>query len=400
MAEAGPRAVVERLGRALVELARRSEVRAEDPKALLERVPHDQLVEMACQHRVPGVVFRALAELELELELEDEGFDGLRVAYQMAVVAHARCLVELRAMTETLAGLERPWLVVKGPVLAEIGYRDPGSRLYEDLDLLVSASDLPSSLELIEGAGGHVTDLNWPMMTRLRRAEIPMILPAGMLGDLHWSLLVVPNVRTRFRMPMEELVERRRVVLIGGIEVSTLDVVDGILYLCLHGSLSGGHQLVWLKDLDQMIESEPPAWDELILRARHYGLGVVAAMQLERARSVLGASVPDEAVAALAGGETWWRWWQWRERHVGVARWGGYDRTGRTFVSATSDGSLSSVTQLIRSLAADVVRPAVTARLKTAGPDDAGGTPPLHRPAGGVGDRAEYLRLVSSGNWG
>ena len=31
---------------------------------------------------------------------------------------------------------------MKGPVLAEFGYGDPGARLYEDLDLVVPASDL------------------------------------------------------------------------------------------------------------------------------------------------------------------------------------------------------------------------------------------------------------------
>jgi hypothetical protein len=396
MPVAVPAADAERLGRALVELTRRPAARADDPAALLEQVPMARLVEMACQHRVPGVVFRSL----VELGLESPGLADLRVAYQMAALAHGRCLVELKATAATLAGLDRPWLVVKGPVLAEIGYRDPGARLYEDLDLVVSASDLSSSLELLEGAGGRVTDLNWPLMARLRRAEIPMILPAGMLGDIHWHLLVTPNIRMRFRMPMEELVERRRVVRIGGTELATLDVVDGLLYLCLHGSMAGGHQLVWLKDLDQMLEHEPPDWDELVRRARRSGADLVAAMQLGRARSVLGASVPEEVIVALAGSGAWWRWWRWRERRVGPARWGGYDRTGRTFVSATSAGSLPSATQLLRSLGADVLIPAVRDRLPSSGREQPREAPPLYRQVGGAAERAEYLRMVSAGDWG
>ncbi len=383
----------EPLGRALVQLTRRSAVRTDDPKALLQRVPAGGLVDMACHHRVPGVVFRALTELDVE----DEGFAGLRVASQMASLAHGRCLMEVKGTAEVFSGLEQPWLVVKGPVLAELGYRDPGARLYEDLDLLVSPTDLPCSLELLEGAGARVTDLNWPMMARLRRAEIPMILPTGMLGDLHWDLLVTPNVRKRFRMPMEELIERRRVVSIGGMAVPTLDVVDGLLYLCLHGSLSGGHQLVWLKDLDQMIEHEPPEWDELVRRARAGGVDLVAAIQLERVRSVLGASIPEDVVTTLAGGRSWWRSWQQRERQVGTARWGDYHGTGRTFVSATSDSSLSSLTQLIRSMAADVVRPAVWELIKKGSRGRGDDRPPLHRPVGGPAERAEYLSRVRSG---
>ena len=71
--ETASRADVERVGLALVQLARRSEVRSDDARTLLDRVPADRLVEMACQHRVPGVVFRSLAELGVE----EEGFSDV-----------------------------------------------------------------------------------------------------------------------------------------------------------------------------------------------------------------------------------------------------------------------------------------------------------------------------------
>lgn len=388
-----PAATGERLGRALVALTRRAEARKGDLAALLDGVPLGDVVELACHHRVPGVVYRSLTGFDVD----DEDLAVLRGAYQMAALAHGRCLVELQSATEYLAGLGQPWLVVKGPVLAEIGYGDPGARLYEDLDLVVSPSDLSPAIDGIETAGGRVADLNWPMMVKSHRAEIPVMLPLGMLGDLHWDLLVTPNIRSRFSLPLGELLEHRRTVRPGGIEVDTLDVIDGLLYLCLHGSLSGGHQLVWLKDLDQMVANEPPDWDELVRRARRYRLGLVAAIQLERTRSVLGSDVPEPVTAALAGNDPWWRVWQRREAKVGMARWGAYDGTGRTFVASTSAGSLSSVAQLGRSLALDVVRPLV-ARRWLAG-DDEGESPPLYEPVGGLVERAEYLDLVSGGAW-
>jgi hypothetical protein len=378
-------------GRALVGLTRRPEAMVDDPAALLARVPAGELVELACYHRVPGVVYRSLVALDAGDDLA-----ALRGAYQMAALAHGRCLVELQSAVQALEGLGRPWLVVKGPVLAEIGYGDPGARLYEDLDLVVDPTDLAPAIEGIEAAGGRVADLNWPLMVKFRRAEIPMYLGNGMLGDLHWDLLVTPNIRARFTFPLAELLERRRTVRLGVTDVDTLDAVDGLLYLCLHGSLSGGHQLVWLKDLDQMVAAEPPDWDVLVRRARRHRLDLVAAVQLERARTVLGAAVPEEVVTALAGHEPWWRMWRHREARVGMARWGGYRGTGRTFVAATSGGSLPSVAQLGRSLALDVVRPWVTRR-RVSGNADGGEA--LYEPVGGRERQDEYLGLVSSGAW-
>ena len=285
-------------------------------------------------------------------------------------------------------------------MLVETGYGDPGARLYEDLDLVVAPSDLPAALALLEDGGGHVPDLNWPLMAKLRRAEIPMVLAGGMLCDLHWHLLVTPNARARFDLSMEELVERRRPVALGTTTVATLDPVDGLLYLCLHGSLSGGHQLVWLKDLDQMIDSQPPDWDELVRRARRARLGLVAAMQLARSRAVLGADVPPSVVDALAGRAGWWRLWRRQEEREGMARWGGYDRTGRTFVAATSGGTLDSAVQFGRSLVADVAAPMVARRVD---PDASDDPPPLYRVDDRTGgpalSRADYLELVAGGTW-
>jgi len=384
----------ERLGRALVELTRRPAARSDDPRSLLDQVRPDQLVELARHHRVPGVVYRSLRELGAD----GPEFAGLRTAYQMATLSHGRCLVELRTVAAALSELRHPWMVVKGPVLADIGYHDPGARLYEDLDLVVAPRDLPAAMWAIEAGGGRVTDLNWPMMVKLMRAEIPMLLPDGMLADLHWHLLVTPAIRSRFALSMAELLERSRTVRLGGLDVATLDTVDGLLYLCLHGSLSGGDQLVWLKDLDQMMEAESADWDEVVRRAVRYRVGLVAAIQLERARVVLGAPVPEGVPSALSGNGAWWRWWRARERAVGMARWGGGEGDDSRFVSATSDGSLASALQLTRTMATDMAVHYSAGR-NGPGPAKESEVPELYRSVGSVGARAEYLQLVVTGSW-
>ena len=383
------------VGRALVGLTRRPEARTEDVVELVARVPPASLVEMAGYHRVPGVVYRALVDLGA---YRDE-FDHLRSAYQMAAVGHGRCLVDLSAVVDLFEGLDHPWMVVKGPVLAALAYADPGARLYDDLDLVVSPSAMAEALNLVEEDGGRVHPVNWSKMTEHRRAELPIELGHGMLGDLHWHLLVTPGIRARFSWPMDEALDRRRTVDVDGVEVPTLDAVDGILYLCLHGSLSGGHLLVWLKDLDQMVDRESPDWDEVIRRARRTRTALVVALQLERARTVLGTAVPVWVSESLAGRAAWWRWWTSREQQMGMARWGGFAGTGRTFVSATSVSTGASVVQLLRSVPGDVVMPAVR---KTRAGALGGGeeSPELYRPVGGAAERAAYLRMVADGDWG
>lgn len=380
------------LGRALVELVRRPAARLGDPGPLDDDLFLHQLVQLATFHRLPGVVYRSL----LDVGVEEDRLFGLRRACQMATVSHSRCLAELDRLADALDEAVPAWLVLKGPVLVELGYRDPGARLYEDLDLLVQPTDLAAALRAVERLGGRTTDLNWPRVTALQRAEIPMVLAAGMLADVHWHVLVTPNVRSRFSFPVDELFERRRRVVVGGSPVATLDGVDGLLYLCLHGSLSGGHQLVWLKDLDQMLVADPPDWDELVTRARRRQLGLVAAMQLDRARSVLGLPVPVDVIDELAGGALWWRLWRRRQQHVGLVRWGGSVGTGRMVTAATSRGTASSVAQLGRAVVDEVVRPRLATHRSRAGAD---AVPDLYRQVGGDAERDAYLSGVAGGRW-
>ena len=104
----------DQVGRLLVQLIRRSEARTIDPRSLLDQVPAAVLVDRALHHRVPGVVYRSL----VALGRDGADFADLRSACQMATLAHGRCLVELASVAEVLRAT--PWMVVKGPVLAEL----------------------------------------------------------------------------------------------------------------------------------------------------------------------------------------------------------------------------------------------------------------------------------------
>ena len=149
MADGPEQDATERIGQALVRAdpsSRGADRRSAGP---LDRVPADRFVEMAAYHRVPGVAYRSL----VDLGREDEAFAGLRRSYQMAAIGHGRCLVELRTVVDAFAALDRPWMVVKGPVLVEVGYGDTGARLYEDLDLVVHPSEMATAMHLIEEAG-------------------------------------------------------------------------------------------------------------------------------------------------------------------------------------------------------------------------------------------------------
>ena len=189
-ADAVSGADAERLGRPVVELTRSPEVADHGPAGPLDLVPPARLVDRALLHRVPGVVYRALQELDAD----GPDFAGLRSAYQMATLAHGRCLAELASVAGSSAGRAADgwWSRVRSWSSWPTATRGPGS---------TRTSTSSSRRTARVGAGrprGQRRPCGRPELDddgRPVRAEVPMELAHGMLGDLHWHLLVTASIR-------------------------------------------------------------------------------------------------------------------------------------------------------------------------------------------------------------
>ncbi|HEX2701600.1 MAG TPA: nucleotidyltransferase family protein [Acidimicrobiales bacterium] len=251
-------------------------------------------------HGVDGCVHHSLAPV-----VDPTRFAALGGAHRRSIDRHVRALGDLAAAAPALDDLGVPWLVVKGPVLAEAFYPRPDLRSYSDLDVVVPASALGDVLAAVEGTGGRVLDRNWRLLRELEVGQILLRMRHGTLLDLHWQLFNTAAVRRSMRGSMAELFERARLVRVGANEVRTLDAVDTLLHLSIHGTLSGGHRLLWLKDVERAVASDGPAWDEVVRRARAWGAGPAVALALSRAARVVGAAVPPGVPEALAGGRSY-----------------------------------------------------------------------------------------------
>jgi hypothetical protein len=303
--------------------------------------------------------------------------------YHLGMAAQLRIMADLRAAVVALemAGVDH--LVVKGPVLAEAVYSRPDLRNFKDVDLVVRPEDFGDAVRALEGGGIPMLDRNWRLVHEQMRGQLHFQLPRGTVLDLHWHL--VNQHRGRFAIDVHSLLERSRRVEVGGVGVSALEPVDALLHLCLHAALSGGDQLVWIKDLEQTILNGAPDWRQVVVRAREWGVTVQAGVMLSRAAHVLHAAVPEQVIAELLPGRM--RRWSVRAlehaRPPGCAR--GEPSLSRLLVRTAGQGA--KVTAL------DAGR-RVVHRLCRA-PDRAVFTNPMLRTSGGEDDRQAYLAAVA-----
>jgi len=245
-----------------------------------------------------GVAGRASARLLPHLGPSPRAV--LRASLRRDAVSHLAFVEMLRPLGAALDAAGATWAVLKGPVLAELVY---GSvpRSYTDLDLLVPGAQLRRSVAALQGAGMTFVQRNWPLLARIARGQVTMADHAGQPVDLHWHFLYMRSARERFWVPTTEVLERRQRVKLGTVEAWVLEPTDAALHLSLHAALSGGHKLLWLVDIERTLAVRPPDWDLFVARCLQWRVELPVSVVLERARATLGAGVPQDVLAVLAG---------------------------------------------------------------------------------------------------
>ena len=254
-----------------------------------------RMLRLACYHGIESAVYLSTRELPAA---DPECTAALSQARNAALARHLRSLADLRIVAEVLDGAGIPWLVVKGPVLAERLYTRPDLRSYLDVDVVVSPSRFAHAVEAFEARGIGVIEQNWEFLARRKLGELNLTLPMGTVVDLHWHLVNRPGVRRSLSIDTEGIFERSRCVALGGIDVRTTDPVDTVVHLAIHAALSGADRLSWLKDVERATAAAPD-WDVVVERARANRAARLVAITLDRARRVVGAAVPPEVIEAL-----------------------------------------------------------------------------------------------------
>lgn len=292
-------------GRVLVSCTRDHPVTAPVPELAghVDRHGAGDIGRLAVQHGVVGCLWTAL---RASGRAGAPGAAAVAAAHAAAVASHQRAVAELALVDRALRAAGVDYLVLKGPVLAELVYRRPDLRSYVDIDVLVDPVGFAAALAALEAAGCAVYERNWELARDRLLGELRLFTPAGAVLDLHWHVIADRATRAAFPVDLTGVRERARTVRLAGRDVRTLDPADTVVHLALHASLAGGHRLVWLKDLEQVLRApDAPQWTDLERRAAQWRAGPALALMLLRARRALGVPVPADLPARLVPDAGW-----------------------------------------------------------------------------------------------
>ncbi len=178
--------------------------------------------------------------------------DPVRTRLHDDVLQHSKRALHMSALlteildTLTAAGLRA--LAVKGPALGVAVYGHATRRTFADLDLWVARADLTRAADVLARAG-------FALDARLAdAARRPSRFVQATLNLVRDRVVVEIHGEAHVRFvdhvfDFDQSWVRRREVVVGGSRVATLDAVDTLHYVCLHGTVHAWERLQWIADV-------------------------------------------------------------------------------------------------------------------------------------------------------
>jgi hypothetical protein len=282
----------------------------------MEPGEQEGLKPLVYANRLQGLLLSDLTSAGSDGPLVDE----LRSLSDDRVTAHVGVLADLQRIVTTLESTGIAVVAFKGPVLAELAYRDPSLRPYGDIDVLVDATKFDSAVTALERTGYELIDANWGLIVGEGRSQLHLRTPFGNTVDLHWHVFNRRGVRRAFGAGMTPVFGRSVRASVGGVDVNVMDPADTIIHLAANYTLGGGRRLLRSVDVRYQIERYEPPWDLVVARTREWRIEVLVWLTLLRARQLAGARVPIEVTRALQPGKTFMEVTRYVERRWPYAR--------------------------------------------------------------------------------
>jgi len=223
-------------------------------KAALDGIVWQHFLRIVQRHRIAGLAHHNLSRAGVVLPANEAA--RLREWALNDARRNIRSASETSRVQELLSAGGVSCRFVKGVSLAELAYGNLGVKHSWDIDVLVSPSDVPRAIQLLEGAGycgfpplPPPTDRRHAHWLRYGREYVLRHRTGAAIVELHWKLAD----NDYFLAGLSARTPGRCVTVAGGKVVRTFDDQQLFAYLCVHGAMHGWARVKWLADVAALI---------------------------------------------------------------------------------------------------------------------------------------------------
>lgn len=265
----------------------------------LSSVDWSEFLRLAEHHGVLPLAARHLIDHARNLPPEIER--TLRSGYEANLRRTLWFTAELARIMQHFQRSQLRVVPYKGPLLAQLLYRDLGLRSFSDLDFLISPMDFERAKQALSEIRYRPAKDFTPAVERLwlrTGYERSFDGAAGKnLIELQWALLPyfygVDLHQNDLRV--EDLLARSGRTVVSGCEVPCLAPEDSLLALCLHAGKHLWLRLIWLADIAETLRTQTIDYSLVFSRARPLGIARILGISFWLAQNVLHSELPEPA---------------------------------------------------------------------------------------------------------
>jgi hypothetical protein len=243
----------------------------------------------------------------------DPVMDVARTRYLATYARNQRRMATLADVLDRFTDAAVPTVLLKGIALNAAWYPSHGLRDMGDIDLLVPVHLVRRAADVLQQSSWHSergldADRIAARVTRVRHAWSFTRGPEDSL-DLHWrpgSFCFWPGL-------VDEVWRASRAVSVQHRPARLLCATDQLLHVCAHGvQLSAAPSIRWIADATTILHADHVDWHRFTTLARRARLTTRLHDAVDVLIEQVGAPIPAEVRAELAGVAPRWERYEWR----------------------------------------------------------------------------------------
>jgi hypothetical protein len=266
------------------------------------QITADELVAALDRERLIGLAHRYVQESPHRDDVPALEAERVREAHLVTAIRLAVTYQMMGHVLRHLAKAAPPYLVAKGPAVAQLLYPNPWLRTFSDVDVIVHQSDWRAMDEVVIGMGF--------VPERDARVPLPPLTgadalyertyrhPSGFTLDVHYDDLLNCGLAAR---DANGFWRRAQQIDIEGVRVRTLAPADQFVHLCAHAHYHGYTRLVWLSDLAFLLRDHGDTvdWDQVVRTVQLEEAQVPVYYTARLLEALLGVAVPPRVLAQV-----------------------------------------------------------------------------------------------------
>ena len=268
-----------------------------------EHLELNALISLANQHGILPLVYKAIKTL-----LQNDSSNSstkilltmIKPHYLSTVHNNMSMSADLLKILSLFKENHIKALSFKGPSLAEMAYGDITLRQFGDLDILIHKKDI-QKIEVLCRSMGYtpylsLTDVQKEIWYTYTKDMVFYHPEKKSYIEMHWLLL---DADFPLQINLDSIWEHTDTVEINKHPIQTFSSDALLLYLCIHGSKHLWERMVWIKDIDLMIQTQSIDWENIIVDAKKNNLQRMLFLGLYLSEKLFNTPLPNSILKAL-----------------------------------------------------------------------------------------------------